>query len=81
MTLELLVEENGQILFPFMRPNLHQYVTNEIPYIRNCYMDFRLQTSSQISIDEFMAIHYCNPDSQYYAADRYHKMVLLHGSP
>jgi hypothetical protein len=75
MTLELLIEEKGQLLFPFMRMPLHQYVRNEIPFIEKCYRSYRLQTSDKISIDEFMAIHYCNPDSKYYAADTYHKSI------
>jgi len=79
MTLDMLVSSDRprQMLFPFMlEMSLKDYVVNEIPYITENYNQFKLATSSLISLDEYMAEHYCNPDSKWYAAEKYAQILM-----
>ena len=62
-----------QTLFPFVLDfYITQYVADEKPYILNKHHEYLVKTQDPLSVNDFMAEHYCNPDSVWYSAEQFH---------
>jgi len=65
--------KHEQLLFPFMTRYI-EYVRDEVPYMKERYEEFKRTTNQHITRNEYFALHYCNPDSPFYEAEKYHAL-------
>lgn len=64
-----------QLLFPFVLDfALPQYVRDEKPFILQKHKEYVIKTHDPISMNDYLAEHYCNPDSDFYEAENYHRL-------
>ena len=65
----------GQLYFPFMldlTPH-SEYILDELPYMKQCHAKFEEMSHQHIPLNDFLVIHYCNPDSLFYGAETYYR--------
>lgn len=66
---------NRQLLFPFCLDFvLSQYVYNEKPFIIQKHREYIIKTHDPMSLNDYLAEHYCNPDSSFYEAENYARL-------
>jgi hypothetical protein len=64
--------EHTQLLFPFLSPfYLSHYIAQEVPFIHEKKREYAIRTQINIGMNDFLAEHYCNPDSTFFSAKEF----------
>jgi len=75
----------GQLYFPFMldiTPS-SEYIKSEVPFMKQCHERYEALSHQHLPLNDFLILHYCNPDSLFYGAEKFyndnHPQILPDG--
>ena len=66
----------GQLYFPFMLDltPYSEYILDELPVMKEQHLKYKALMKDNLDLNDYLAQHYCNPDSIFYYAEEFHRL-------